>query len=450
MSHRLRTLSEASVDLRAGRVTAAQLVDECLAQIEKLEPKIKAWVSVDAAGAQKLARDLDAEAAAGRYRGPLHGLPIGIKDIVDMAGLPTLAGSPLRKGHIAEADAPIVTKLRAAGAILIGKTVTTEFASFDPPPTRNPWNFERTPAGSSSGSAAAVATGMCLAAIGSQTGGSIVRPAAYCGVAGIKPTYGRVSLAGIFPLACHLDHPGPIARSVADLAIVLGVIAGHDPADPISSRQPVADYASELKPGFVPRFGLLRDYFLEKCTAEVREATLATVERLRAAGATVRDVPLPAGFERVPELHHRIMAVEAAFIHRGTFPSQRDKFSPQISKLLDRGNGMPIFDYVEAIEHQKRYIRTVQQSLDGIEALIMPSTTTTAGGLETTGDPAFNSCWSYAGLPSVTIPCAVCPDGMPSGLQLVGPAFGESSLLAAAAWCEQAIAFDRLPACVAG
>jgi aspartyl-tRNA(Asn)/glutamyl-tRNA(Gln) amidotransferase subunit A len=291
---------------------------------------------------------------------------------------------------------------------------------------------------------------MCLSAIGSQTGGSIVRPAAYCGVAGIKPTYGRVSLAGIFPLAFHLDHPGPIARSVADLAIVLGVIAGHDPADPISSRQPVADYANELKPGFVPRFGLLRDYFLEKCTAEVCEATLATVERLRAAGATVRDVPLPAGFERVPELHHRIMAVEAAFIHRGTFPSQRDKFSPQISKLLDRGNGMPIFDYVEAIEHQKRYIRTVQRSLEGVEALLMPSTTTTAGGLETTGDPAFNSCWSYAGLPSVTIPSAVCPDGMPSGLQLVGPAFGESSLLAAAAWCERAIAFDRVPACVAG
>lgn len=436
--------------MRSGRVTAAQLVDECLAQIEKLEPKVKAWVSVDAAGARKLARELDSEAAAGRYRGPLHGMPLGIKDIVDMAGLPTLAGSPLRKGHVAAADAPIVTRLRAAGAILLGKTVTTEFASFDPPPTRNPWNFERTPAGSSSGSAAAVATGMCLAAIGSQTGGSIVRPAAYCGVAGIKPTYGRVSLAGIFPLAFHLDHPGPIARSVADLAIVLGVIAGHDPADPISSRQAVADYANELKPGFVPRLGLLRGYFLEKCTAEVREATLATVERLRAAGATVREVPLPAGFDRVPELHHRIMAVEAAFIHRETFPSQRDMFSPQISKLLDRGNGMPIFDYVEAIEHQKRYIRTVQRSLDWVEALIMPSTTTTAGGLETTGDPAFNSCWSYAGLPSVTIPCAVCPDGMPTGLQLVGRSFGESSLLASAAWCEQAIAFDRLPACVAG
>jgi aspartyl-tRNA(Asn)/glutamyl-tRNA(Gln) amidotransferase subunit A len=349
---------------------------------------------------------------------------------------------------VAAADAPIVTRLRTAGAILLGKTVTTEFASFDPPPTRNPWNLERTPAGSSSGSAAAVATGMCLAAIGSQTGGSIVRPAAYCGVAGIKPTYGRVSLAGIFSLAFHLDHPGPIARSVADLAILLGVIAGYDPADPVSSRQPVANYAGELEPGFVPRLGLLRGYFLEKCTPAVRDATLATVERLRSAGATVREVPLPEGFERVPELHHRIMAVEAAFIHRERFPSQRDKFSPQISKLLDRGVNMPLFDYVEAIEHQKRYTRLVQRSLDGLEALVMPSTTTTAPGLETTGDPAFNSCWSYSGLPSVTIPCAVCPDGLPTGLQLVGPAFGESSLLAAARWCERAIGFDRLPSCV--
>ncbi|MGD9646634.1 MAG: amidase [Pirellulales bacterium] len=449
MSHRFPTISTAARELRAGRVTATELVDGCLARIDRLEPSIKAWVSIDVDGARRLAREQDAEAAAGRFRGPLHGMPIGIKDIVDIAGLPTGAGSPLRAGHVATADAPIVTRLRAAGAIVLGKTVTTEFASFDPPPTRNPWNLQRTPAGSSSGSAAAVATGMCLAAIGSQTGGSIIRPAAYCGVAGIKPTYGRVSLAGIFPLAFHLDHPGPIARSVADLAIMLGVIAGADPADPISSRRPVPDYAGELEPGFVPRFGLLSDYFLEKCTPDVRDATLATVERLRAAGAQVRDVPLPAGFDRVPELHLRIMAVEAAYIHRELFPSQRDKFGPQIAKLLDRGINTPLFDYVEAIEHQQRYTRTVQRSLEGLEALIMPSTTSTAPGLDTTGDPAFNSCWSYSGLPSVTIPCAVCADGLPTGLQLVGSAFGESSLLAASHWCERAIGFDRTPACAA-
>ena len=175
-------------------------------------------------------------------------MPIAIKDIIDVAGWPTLAGSRLRLGNVAAHDAPVVAKLREAGAVILGKTVTTQFASFDPPPTRNPWNLERTPAGSSSGSAAAVALGMCVAAMGSQTGGSITRPAAYCGVAGCKPTYGRASLSGIVPLSFHLDHPGPIAHDVADLAIMLTTIVGYDPHDPISLDVPAANYTAEPVP----------------------------------------------------------------------------------------------------------------------------------------------------------------------------------------------------------
>ena len=231
------TIAGAAKALCAGEVTSLALVERCLARIDACESRIKAWVSVDRDGARNarkcsMTREPDAGVA------PLHGIPLGIKDIIDMAGLPTGAGSRQMAQNVAARDATLVRKLRDAGAVFLGKTVTTQFACFDPPPTRNPWNIDRTPGGSSSGSAAAVATGMCLAAIGSQTGGSITRPATYCGVSGCKPSYGRVSLAGIVPLAPSFDHPGPIARRVSDLALLLNVIAGHDPDDPHSSIAP--------------------------------------------------------------------------------------------------------------------------------------------------------------------------------------------------------------------
>src|SRR5579872_5026359 len=209
--------------------TCVSVVEDCLAQIEAWEPRVHAWVSVDRTGALARARELDRELEDGKCRGPLHGIPVGIKDLVDIAGWPTLAGTSWLPNTPAASDAPIVARLRAAGAIILGKTVTTQFACFDPPPTRNPWNLDRTPGGSSSGSAAAVATGMCLGAIGSQTGGSITRPASFCGVAGCKPTFGTVPLDGVYPLAASLDHPGPLARTVDDLATVLAAIV--DPAD---------------------------------------------------------------------------------------------------------------------------------------------------------------------------------------------------------------------------
>ena len=240
------TIHEAAEQLRAARLSCQDLVETCLARIDRFEESVRAWVLVDSHGARDEARRLDAELAAGHSRGPLHGIPLGIKDIIDVAGWPTLAGSRLRLGNVAAHDAPVVARLRAAGAVILGKTVTTEFASFDPPPTRNPWNLERTPAGSSSGSAAAVSLGMCVAAMGSQTGGSITRPAGYCGVAGCKPSYGRVSLTGIVPLAFHLDHPGPLARDVTDLAIMLSVLAGYDASDPASIDRPAEDYRACL------------------------------------------------------------------------------------------------------------------------------------------------------------------------------------------------------------
>src|SRR5262245_19352757 len=213
-----RSILDAATQMHERQLTTRQLVDRCLARIEEREDQLHAWVLVDAGGARAAADKLGEELARGVCRGPLHGIPIGVKDIIDVEGWPTRAGSPLREGHIARQDATVVARLRAAGAVLLGKTVTTEFACFDPPPTVNPWNHACTPGGSSSGSAAALATQMCLGALGSQTGGSITRPAAYCGVAGCKPTFGRVSRAGVVPISHHLDHVGPMGRRVSDLA----------------------------------------------------------------------------------------------------------------------------------------------------------------------------------------------------------------------------------------
>src|ERR1700757_3538245 len=212
------TIASASENIRLGQVTPAALLDSCLERVDGLESAVRAWAFLDPNSAHTHAEALTAELKRGEYRGPLHGIPLGIKDIIDVFDWPTACGSRLWRDNIARQDAPAVRKLRAAGAVLMGKTVTTQYASFDPPPTRNPWNPARTPGGSSSGSAAAIACGMCLGTLGSQKGGSIPRPASFCGVAGCKPTYGRVSVDGVMPLAASMDHPGPIARSVRDLA----------------------------------------------------------------------------------------------------------------------------------------------------------------------------------------------------------------------------------------
>ncbi len=430
------TLLTAANELRAGRLTPLALVEQCLAQIERFEPHIKAWVLIDERTARQTARQMGDEIAAGQNRGPLHGIPLGIKDIVDVAGWPTRAGSSLRSDLPAERDATLVARLRAAGAILLGKTVTTEFASFDPPPTRNPFNTERTPGGSSSGSAAAVATGMCLGAVGSQTGGSITRPASYCGVAGCKPTYGRVSLSGIVPLSFHLDHPGPIARTVGDLAAMLSVMAGYDANDPISVDQPSCDYLAACEQAPAPRLGLLEEFFLSGASAEAREATCAATDRLRDAGATVRTVTLPASFADVIAQHRTIMAVEAASDHRDVFRQHRDQYGPNIARLIEEGLAATAIDYARALAHQARLRRDMLACFAEIDVLVTPATPGTAPGAETTGDPKFNSPWSYTGFPTVSFPCAVARDGLPLALQLIGRPWQEAKLLAAAAWCE--------------
>lgn len=452
------TLLDAAVRIRAGQLFPTELLEECLAQIDRLESNVHAWVVIDRAAARQMAMLLDHELAAGIWRGPLHGIPVGIKDIFDVAGWPTRAGSPATSPEPATKDAPLVTRLRAAGAVILGKTVTTEWASFDPPPTRNPWNLERTPGGSSSGSAAAVALRMCLGALGSQTGGSITRPASFCGVAGLKPTWGRLPAEGLVPLSYHMDHPGPIAPSVDDVAVLYAGLAGElAVVESSSDNAPVpgcADRPSrQLGPSYIPgwsglrppRLGTIESFFFEQASQDVREATRSALESLEAHGATLLRLSLPPEFAQVHACHRTIMAVEAACAHGKLFNTQRHQFGPHITALLEEGLRTSASDYARALEHRRVFQQTVARMFDEVDALVLPATTTAAPGRETTGDPAFNSPWSYAGVPVVSFPCALSSDGLPLALQFVGRAWDEGRLLAIARWCEQLVGLKQYP-----
>jgi aspartyl-tRNA(Asn)/glutamyl-tRNA(Gln) amidotransferase subunit A len=473
------SLVDAAAAIRQGTIKPRDLVDEALARIERYDSRVSAWVVVDAAGARAAAERLADELAAGKNRGPLHGIPIAIKDLVDVAAMPTRAGSRLTDPRPAAADATIVARLRAAGAIILGKTVTTEFACFDPSPTRNPWNLAHTPGGSSSGSAAAVALGMCAGAIASQTGGSITRPASYCGVAGIKPTFGRVSRAGVIPVSFHLDHVGAMGRTAADCGLLLQAIAGDDPHDPASSprenfsfdepetagavpilRSPPSKMAHSkmgLSPSpsgfevsgdrsYRPRLGIVRPFFFDGADAEVAKLTLAAVRALEGAGAQIVELPLCEDFDTVHVMHRRLMAAEAADYHRTAFGAPRDGYGPNLAALLAEGFKISVAGYQEALRHQVMFRHALARTLAGVDALVTPSTPTAApASLDSTGDPRFNSPWSHAGVPTVSIPIALTAAGLPISLQLVGPAWSESRLLAVAVWCERVLDFRAAP-----
>jgi aspartyl-tRNA(Asn)/glutamyl-tRNA(Gln) amidotransferase subunit A len=423
------TIHEASAALRRNETTSVHLVEQCFRQIERWESKVHAWVFVDRQLALAQAAACDRERKAGPDRGPLHGIPLGIKDIFDVADWPTGGGSKRWENAIAREDCEVVRRLRYAGAVFLGKTVTTAFASFDPPVTRNPWNLERTPGGSSSGSAAALATGMCLGAIGSQTGGSITRPASYCGVSGLKPSYGLVPLEGIMPLAPSMDHPGPMARCVRDLRPLLETMAGPElrPAD-VSPEYPVW-------------LGRVRGLFDRDAEPSVRVAMDEIVERLRAKDVLVEETVLPASFEEVVRRHRIVMAVEAATWHRDRLARHPEDYPPRIRGLIEEGIACPAPEYAACKEHQRRLADEMDTLLDieEVSFLLTPATTSSAPTADTTGNPAFNSPWSYTGLPTVSLPTGQFVDGLPLAIQLVGSRFSEADLLRVAEQVETAL-----------
>jgi aspartyl-tRNA(Asn)/glutamyl-tRNA(Gln) amidotransferase subunit A len=420
-------LSAAS-DIREGRLSCVQLLERCLARIDEVEPRIHAWVLVDRDRARAEAAERDPELARGHDRGPLLGIPVGVKDIFDVFDWPTGCGSARWRHSIARHDAPVVERLRHGGAVLIGKTVTTAYASFDPPPTRNPWDPARTPGGSSSGSAAALACRMCLAALASQTGGSITRPASYCGVAAVKPSYGAACADGVLPLAPSMDHVGAMALSVGDVALVMRAIA-----DP-----PVRDVLLALAgaPEHPPVLGRPHGLFDRLAGDDVRAMMDRICAHYAARGATVRDVTLPASFDEVVQQHRIVMAVEAAAYHQERLRRYPEDYPSSITRLLEEGIACPAPLYARARQHQARLREEMCAVLKDVDALICPATTRGAPPADTTGDPAFNSPWSFTGLPAVSFPTALDRDGLPLGVQLVGRAGGDSELFHVGLWCE--------------
>lgn len=422
------SISSLLAAMKSGTLTSTELVERCLARIETADRNLRAWVSVDASGARADAARADDKQALGVVLGVLHGIPIGIKDIVDVAGIVTGAGSPLRiKSALpAERDAAIVTALRRAGAIIIGKTVTTQFACFDPPPTLNPWAADRTPGGSSSGSAAAVAAGMVPAAIGSQTGGSITRPASYCGVCGMKPTFQTVSLDGVVPVASSLDHLGPVARTVGDLRIMLQALTE------------TAIVESEFPEVSRLKLGRLRGFFEDRVDPELSDALDETMNRFAAAGATIIDIDVPSEFSQVLVHHRRIMATEAATWHRERFCEHRDDYGPCVASLIEEGLRTSVEDYHASKAHQQT-LTTAMAALfqHSIDALLTPATTGPAPDAATTGDPCMNAPWSYTGLPTVSFPISLTDDQLPLAIQFAGPHRHDWRLLNVAEVCER-------------
>ena len=442
------TASEAAQRIRQRDLSPVGLVEALLQQIDRLEPKVQAWVTLDRSGALVAAQQLAVEAQHGSIRGPLHGVPIGVKDIYYTAGMKTTCGSRIFTDHVPNYDATTVTLLKQAGAIILGKTVTTEFATADPGPTRNPWNLDHTPGGSSSGSAAGVAARMMPAALGSQTGGSIQRPAAYCGVFGLKPTHGRVSNYGVFPVSWCLDHLGPLARTVSDIALVLQVLAGHDPLDPSSSRAPVPDYLQAVQRAHrPPRLGLLRQFYLEGAVPELRAHTEAVADQLGRAGAAVEEVKLPDSFRAVLSAHRTIMHVEAAAVHAELFRQHADLYRPKLRATIETGTLIPAVSYMQAQRIRRQFRQDMTQLFQRVDCLMAPAATGPAPqGLTSTGDPSFNSPSSFSGLPAITIPSGLSAAALPLAIQFMGPAFAEDRLLAAARWCELTLNVNLKPA----
>jgi Asp-tRNA(Asn)/Glu-tRNA(Gln) amidotransferase A subunit family amidase len=406
--------------------------------VRKVDDEVQAWTFLDPEHALGQARAADAERLSGGPTGPLHGVPVGIKDIIDTADMPTENGSVLHAGRTPSRDAEAVARLRGTGAVIMGKTVTTEFATRAPGKTRNPHDPAHTPGGSSSGSAAAVAAGMVPVALGSQTGGSTIRPAAYCGVYGFKPTHGLISRHGMFQLARSLDHVGLFSRSIGDLALLLETLAGYDERDPDTRPRARARYreiAAE-EPPIAPMLGFVKTPRWDEMDADAQEAFGELAEHL---GDRVEEVELLA--LDAPEWHRIIMDAEMAVNLAREWEGGRERLSASLRGRIEIGLAVRAYDYLRARAGAARlaagFAELFEQRYD---ALLTPATFGTApAGLESTGDPAFCSLWTLAGMPALALPLMQGANGLPLGVQLVGPREGDARLLRTGRWLAERV-----------
>ncbi len=447
MKPRDMTISEASAHIATGALSPVTLMESLLERIRALESSLKAWVTLDEHGALDAARVAKREIESSGPRGPLHGIPVALKDIYYTRGILTTACTPQYANFVPDYDATSVARLKDAGAIILGKAVTTQFASGDPSPTINPWHPEHTPGGSSSGSAVAVASRMCPAALGSQTVGSTLRPAAYNGIVGLKPTYGRISTHGVVPLAWSTDTVGILTRSVQDAAIMLQAMAGHDDNDPNSSTAPLDDYVAAVNAQTTPpRIGVVREFFYDNAQEDVRLHTDGVVDKLRQAGAVIQEVKLSAGFHDHEAARNVVVSVDAAAFHRRMHAANPDDYRPFIRQTIETGLLVSGVDYVQAQRVRQQFRRDAEAMLSDVDVLLTPATPSAAPrDLITTGTPVFQGGWTSSGLPAIAIPSGLDGQGMPLGIQLVGAPFAEATLLSAARWCEGVLGVELTP-----
>ena len=437
------TAAQAVRLVRARQLSPLELAESLLARIDTLEPRLKAWVYLDREAVITEARRRTDEIAS---PGALHGVPVGFKDIYHVAGVPTTACSKVYADMVPDYDATTVVSTRASGGVMLGKAVTTEFAALDPSPTRNPWNPAHTPGGSSSGSAVAVAARMCPLAFGSQTVGSVLRPASYNGVVGIKPTLGRVSRHGVVPLAWSFDTVGWMSRTVEDSALLLQVTAGHDTQDYMSSTLPVPDYMAAIRDPAPPHIGVLKGYFHDHADQETRDHIAETVRRLERAGATVEEAATPADFDQAYEDHITIFTTEAASFHQPMYERQAQDYQPKMRGLIASGLEVDGVTYARAQERRRQFTTYVVDMSGKSDIILTPSTPSAAPGeITSTGNPMFQGPWTFSELPAITIPSGIGVSGLPLGIQLAASPFSEDRLLAAAAWCEAALGVSLSP-----
>jgi Asp-tRNA(Asn)/Glu-tRNA(Gln) amidotransferase A subunit family amidase len=421
--------------IRDGVITSGQLVEACLARVAAVDKDVEAWAFLDPEHALGQARAADEVRMSGRAIGRLHGVPVGVKDIIDTADMPTEHGSVLYAGRTPSRDATVVARLRAAGAVIMGKTVTTEFANRTPGKTRNPHNPAYTPGGSSSGSAAAVAAGMVPLALGSQTGGSTIRPAAYCGVYGLKPTHGLIPRHGMLQLSRTLDHVGLFARTIEDLALLMEELAGDDERDPDTrprARVPYRSVAAE-EPPLPPMFAFVKTARWDEVDTDARAAFDELVAEL---GDRVEELQLTVPAEETAAWHRDIMDAEMARGFEREWTTGRERLSPWLRGRLERGREVRAFDYLSALgrlpELHSSFTELFEQRYD---AILTPAAAGTAPrGLDSTGDPAFCSLWTLTGMPALSVPLMRGANGLPVGVQLVGPRHGDARLLRTARW----------------
>jgi aspartyl-tRNA(Asn)/glutamyl-tRNA(Gln) amidotransferase subunit A len=441
------SVAELAPRVKSGEISPVEIARTSLDRIAQLEPSLNAFLEVWGDSALDQASEAEQAISSGDYLGPLHGIPVGLKDLIDVSGKETTGGSKVLAGNVATGDATVVMQLRKAGAILIGKMNLVEFAfgatGLNPHTgdVKNPWDTTKITAGSSSGSAAAVAAGMIPVTLGSDTGGSVRMPAALCGIAGLKPTYGRVSRNGVLDLSWSMDHVGPMTRTTEDCALLMNVLAGHDPLDPASSKEPVPDFISGINSGLNGlKIGVPQDYFFtDSVDPEIVSSVHAAIELMANNGAEIVDLPMP-WVDKGRRINMGVMYPEATSVHEKMLAEHAAKYSPSVRHRIQFGFNVSAIDYVRAQRARQWFSHQMAESMKKVDVLITPSvpiqTPTIADCTPAPGKTAaggelanFTGVFDTTGQPSHSIPCGFTTSGMPIGMMITGHPFDESTVL---------------------